>query len=83
MKTRSTCPVYLLAGTQDDITTKEPVFDAEKYLGITKAEIVKKPASGGHIGLFMETKPQNFQLMEGGKVDPKKWPTVMRWSFKD
>src|SRR5579863_2253727 len=34
-----TCPVYLLAGESDDITTKEQVFDAEKYLGSPKSEI--------------------------------------------
>ena len=28
------CPVYLLAGSEDDITTREQVFDAEKYLGL-------------------------------------------------
>ncbi|MGZ3639940.1 MAG: alpha/beta fold hydrolase [Ktedonobacterales bacterium] len=50
------CPVYLLAGSEDEITTKEQVFDAEKYLGTPKAEIVKKIASGGHIGLFMSTR---------------------------
>lgn len=28
-----TCPVYLLAGESGDITTREQVFDATKYLG--------------------------------------------------
>ena len=62
------CPVYLLAGAEDEITTKEQVFDAEKYLGTPKAEVIKKLASGGHIGLFMGTKT----LREC-------WPDIARW----
>ena len=62
------CPVYLLAGAEDDITTKEQVFDAEKYLGTPKAEIVKKLASGGHIGLFM-----------GTRTLTECWPGIARW----
>ena len=63
-----TCPVYLLAGAEDDITTKEQVFDADKYLGTPPADIVKKLVPGGHIGLFMGTKT----LAEG-------WPEIARW----
>jgi len=62
------CSVYLLAGAQDDITTKDQVFDAEKYLGTPKAEITKKLASGGHIGLFM-----------GSKTLAECWPAIARW----
>ena len=62
------CPVYLLAGSEDDITTKEQVFDAEKYLGTPKADIVKKLASGGHIGLFM-----------GSKTLTECWPDIAHW----
>jgi poly(3-hydroxybutyrate) depolymerase len=51
-----TCPVYLLAGDRDDITLKEQVFAAEKYLGTKKDQIVKTLAPGGHIGLFMGIK---------------------------
>lgn len=40
-------------GESDDITTKEQVFDAEKYLGTPKRRIVTKLVPGGHIGLFM------------------------------
>ncbi len=47
------CPVYLLAGETDDITSKEQVFDAEKYLGTAKDKIEKKLVPGGHVGLFM------------------------------
>jgi poly(3-hydroxyalkanoate) synthetase len=62
------CPVYLLAGAEDEITTKEQVFDAEKYLGTPKAAITKKLASGGHIGLFM-----------GAKTLTDCWPDIAHW----
>ena len=67
-----TCPVYLLAGSEDDITTKEQVFDAEKYLGTPKAKIVKRLAPGGHIGLFM-----------GSKTLRECWPDIARWIADD
>lgn len=60
------CPIYLLAGEKDDITPKEQVFNTEKNLG--KSEIVKDIADGGHIGLFMGSKP----LREN-------WPKIAKW----
>ena len=48
-----TCPTYLLAGADDDITTPEQVLDAAKYIGTPKDRIVQKTVPGGHIGLFM------------------------------
>jgi polyhydroxyalkanoate depolymerase len=63
-----TCPVYLLAGDSDDITTKEQVFDAERYLGTPKARIEKRLVPGGHIGLFM-----------GSRTLRETWPLVARW----
>lgn len=62
------CPVYLLAGAKDDITPKEQVFGAERHLGSDKKDIVKDVANGGHIGLFMGTKP----LRED-------WPRIVKW----
>jgi poly(3-hydroxybutyrate) depolymerase len=62
------CPVYLLAGSEDDITTFEQVFDAEKYLGTPKKDIRKKLAAGGHIGLFM-----------GTKTLAESWPEIANW----
>ena len=62
------CPVYLLAGASDDITTTEQVFDAAKYLGTPKSRIVKKTAPGGHIGLFM-----------GARTLQDYWPAIARW----
>ena len=63
-----TCPVYLLAGERDDITPKEQVFDADKYLGTPKQQIVKELVPGGHIGLFM-----------GKRTLTDHWPTIARW----
>ena len=63
-----TCPVYLLAGEADDITPREQVFDADKYLGTPKAQIEKALVPGGHIGLFM-----------GGNTLKTAWPAIARW----
>jgi poly(3-hydroxybutyrate) depolymerase len=63
-----TCPVYLLAGGADDITPKEQVFNAEKYLGTPKYQIVKTLAPGGHIGLFMSRRTLT-----------QYWPKVAEW----
>ena len=62
------CPVYLLAGANDDITTTEQVLDAAKYLGTPKSRIVKKIVPGGHIGLFM-----------GANTLKEHWPPIARW----
>lgn len=63
-----TCPVYLLAGAEDDITTSEQVFAAEGLVGTPKKQIEKKLVPGGHIGLFM-----------GRKTLGETWPGIARW----
>jgi polyhydroxyalkanoate depolymerase len=63
-----TCPVYLLAGEADDITTKEQVFDADKYLGTPSDKVLKQLVPGGHIGLFM-----------GSRTLREAWPAIARW----
>jgi poly(3-hydroxyalkanoate) synthetase len=63
-----TCPVYLVAGANDDITSKEQTFDAEKYLGTSKDKIVKRLVPGGHVGLFM-----------GQRTLSQTWPDIARW----
>ncbi len=63
-----TCPLYLLAGEADDITTREQVFAAEQLVGTPKAEIRKKLVPGGHIGLFM-----------GSRTLREAWPEIARW----
>jgi polyhydroxyalkanoate depolymerase len=65
------CPVYLLAGDRDDITTEEQVFDAKKLLGTPKHRVVKTLAPGGHIGLFM-----------GAGTLRDYWPTIAQWIVK-
>lgn len=64
-------PVYLLAGDSDEITPRLQVFNAEKKLGTAKSKIVKDLAKGGHIGLFMGSRP----LREN-------WPKIARWINK-
>jgi poly(3-hydroxybutyrate) depolymerase len=63
-----TCPVYLLAGEADDITTKEQVFAAEHLVGTPKSLVRKKLVPGGHIGLFM-----------GTRTLEEAWPEIARW----
>lgn len=62
------CPVYLLAGEADDITTQEQVFDAVKYLGTPAEQIVSRLVPGGHIGLFM-----------GSHTLSDAWPEIAAW----
>jgi len=62
------CPVYLLAGEEDDITSNEQVFGAENYIGTRKERIEKKLVPGGHIGLFM-----------GSRTLRETWPAIARW----
>ncbi|MFA8388724.1 alpha/beta fold hydrolase [Burkholderia ubonensis] len=63
-----TCPVYLLAGEADDITTPEQVFDAVKYLGTPAAQVTSRLVPGGHIGLFM-----------GSRTLKDAWPDIAAW----
>ena len=61
-------PLYLLAGESDDITPKEQVFAAENLVGTPRQNIQKAVAPGGHIGLFMGSRP----LREF-------WPQIGKW----
>jgi len=63
-----TCPLYLLAGESDDITTPEQVLNAEQYVGTASGRIQKATAPGGHIGLFM-----------GRRTLGQYWPAIARW----
>jgi poly(3-hydroxybutyrate) depolymerase len=62
------CPLYLLAGDGDDITTKEQVFNAAALVGTPRGDIVSKLVPGGHIGLFM-----------GSRTLSQTWPEIGRW----
>jgi len=66
-----TIPVYMLAGDADDITPAAQVFNAEKYLGTPKDDMVKKLVSGGHIGLFMAR-----------KILETVWPDISQWILR-
>lgn len=63
-----TCPLFLLAGEADDITTREQVFAAEHLVGTPVAKIEKKLVPGGHIGLFM-----------GSHTLKDSWPDIAHW----
>jgi len=63
-----TCPVCLLAGEADDITTKEQVFAAEGLVGTMQGGIRRMLVPGGHIGLFM-----------GERTLKEAWPRIARW----
>jgi poly(3-hydroxybutyrate) depolymerase len=63
-----TCPLYLLAGKADDITTHEQVFAAEHLAGTPRAQIRKQIVPGGHIGLFM-----------GARTLKETWPEIGAW----
>jgi poly(3-hydroxyalkanoate) synthetase len=63
-----TCPLYLLAGESDDITTPEQVLGADKYVGTPRERILKKTVPGGHVGLFM-----------GAKTLKEHWPEIAHW----
>lgn len=63
-----TCPTYLLAGADDDITTPEQVLAAEQLIGTPAADIRKKIVPGGHIGLFM-----------GSRTLREYWPEIAQW----
>lgn len=63
-----TCPTYLLAGKDDDITTPEQVLAAEQLISTPAADIRNKIVPGGHIGLFM-----------GSRTLRETWPEIAQW----
>lgn len=62
------CPVYLLAGADDDITPPRQVLSAANHFGTPPEHVVQKTISGGHIGLFL-----------GARSLKAHWPSVARW----
>lgn len=62
------CPVYLLAGADDDITTPEQVLAAARLVGTHADRIRQETVPGGHIGLFM-----------GARTLGQCWPHIARW----
>jgi len=48
-----TCPLNLLGGASDHITPPAQVFAAADHVGTPAADVRRRVASGGHLGLFM------------------------------
>ena len=65
---RITCPTYLLAGAEDDITTPEQVLGAARLIGTPPRHVVSRTVPGGHIGLFM-----------GARTLRHEWPAIAGW----
>ncbi|TAN07631.1 MAG: alpha/beta fold hydrolase [Rhodanobacteraceae bacterium] len=63
-----TCPLFLLAGENDDITPHQQVFAAARLMGTPRNRIVKRLVPGGHVGLFM-----------GARNLKEVWPQVAEW----
>lgn len=47
------CPVLMIAGSKDDITTSGQVFNTEKYVSTPPDRMGRYLVDSGHIGLFM------------------------------
>jgi poly(3-hydroxyalkanoate) synthetase len=61
-----TAPLFLLAGAGDHITPPPQLFAAADAVGTPREQIVRRTASGGHLGLFM-----------GRDALREDWPTLM------
>jgi poly(3-hydroxybutyrate) depolymerase len=62
------CPLFLLAGEDDDITPAAQVMAARELVGSPTSLIQSATVPGGHIGLFM-----------GRKTLHDHWPSIARW----
>jgi poly(3-hydroxyalkanoate) synthetase len=62
------CPLYLLAGSRDELTPADQVFNATNFFGTPADKIIKDIAEGGHIGLFM-----------GSPALKNNWPKIAAW----
>jgi poly(3-hydroxybutyrate) depolymerase len=62
------CPLFLLAGKDDDIIAPEQIFAAEHLIDEGHCTVTKAIAPCGHLGLFM-----------GRNVLSTVWPDIARW----
>ena len=62
------CPVFLLAGQDDDITPPAQVHEAASRLGTQPEHIEQLTVPGGHVGLFMSHRTVNDT-----------WPGIATW----
>lgn len=47
------CPLFMIGGSKDDITTPDQVFNAAKYVSTLPQQMERYLVDSGHIGLFM------------------------------
>lgn len=50
---RITAPLYLVAGSEDHITPPEQVWALADHVSTPQDQVMKRTASGGHLGMFM------------------------------
>lgn len=62
------CPLFLLAGAQDEIAPPGQVFAAAALVGAQESQIETALADCGHLGLFM-----------GRRTLTREWPRIARW----
>ncbi len=62
------CPVFLLAGHDDDITPPAQVHDAAPRFGTPRERIEQRTVPGGHVGLFMSHRTVGDT-----------WPEIATW----
>jgi len=65
------CPVYLLAGSADDVAPKEQVFGVAGLLGTPANLVIKDLASSGHMGLFI-----------GSRAIRENWSKIAIWLLR-
>jgi poly(3-hydroxyalkanoate) synthetase len=61
-------PIFLLAGRDDDLVTREQLFAAERLVGTPRQMIKKMTAPCDHLGLFMGTAALRDY-----------WPVIAQW----
>jgi poly(3-hydroxyalkanoate) synthetase len=62
------CPMYLLAGRDDDVVAPSQLMAVERLVGTPAHRISKEIAPTGHLGLFV-----------GRNVVAEQWPRVAQW----
>ncbi|MGL4325758.1 MAG: alpha/beta fold hydrolase, partial [Beijerinckiaceae bacterium] len=63
-----TCPVFLLAASEDEIVSPPQLLAAAEKLGTPKRKIIKRLTKGRHLTLFM-----------GAKILRQDWPQIARF----
>jgi poly(3-hydroxyalkanoate) synthetase len=62
------CPVFLLAGRDDDVVAREQIFASECLIDSCRCTVQKIVAPCGHLGLFMDK-----------AILAEVWPGIARW----